>query len=244
MNIVGLLIGKKSSSGVPNKNISMVLGRRLCEYPLMAAQASNKIGRIFVSTDSDVIAETAASYGAELIERPEYLADPGTLTEDVLSHAYNVIVNERNVKVDLFVLLYSNGGFVSTELLDDAISKLIDNPEYDSCVGVVDADMFTPIRAKKIDADGSLVPFVDLDVFGDMTSNRDSVGTVHFIDLSLQIIKPHCFARMDGNQRPFLWLGQKILPYEKDFGGDLDATWQYPVLEAWLKSNVLADEAD
>ena len=39
---------------------------------------------------------------------------------------------------------------------------------------------------------------------------------------------------MDGNQKPFMWLGKKILPYKKDFGGDIDAEWQYPVLESWL----------
>ena len=59
-----------------------------------------------------------------------------------------------------------------------------------------------------------------------------------FIDLSLQVIRPHCFDTMDGNQKPFMWLGKKIMPFLKDFGGDLDATWQYSVLESWLKENV------
>jgi CMP-N-acetylneuraminic acid synthetase len=238
MNIVALMIGKKSSSGVPNKNISMVLGHRLCEYPLMAASASKYVKKIFVSTDSPVIAEVGRTYGAEIIDRPKSLEDPETLTENVLSHAHEVITKEREVHVDYYVLLYSNGGFINTELLNDAIEKLIANPTFDSCVGAVSADMFTPIRAKKINADGELVPFADLDTFGDMTSNRDSAGSAYFIDLSLQVIKPECFARMDGSQRPFLWLGKKILPYEKPFGGDLDATWQYPVLESWLKENL------
>lgn len=237
MNVVGLMIGKKSSAGVPNKNISMVLGHRLCEYPLMAASGSKYINKVFVSTDSPIIAEAGRSHGAEIIDRPHSLEDPKTLTEDVLSHAYNVIVEERKEEVDFFVLLYSNGGFVNSELIDDAIERLVANPDFDSCVGTVSADMFTPIRAKRINDDGELVPFVDLDVFGQFTSNRDSAGNVFFIDMSLQVLKPECFARMDGNQEPFLWLGQKILPYEKAFGGDLDATWQYPVLEAWLKEN-------
>ena len=34
--------------------------------------------------------------------------------------------------------------------------------------------------------------------------------------------------------KPILWLGNKILAFEKDFGGDLDAYWQYSVLESWL----------
>ena len=42
---------------------------------------------------------------------------------------------------------------------------------------------------------------------------------------------------MNGNQRPFLWLGSKILPFVKEFGGDIDATWQLNLLEKWLKKN-------
>ena len=115
--------------------------------------------------------------------------------------------------------------------------KLENNPTFDSCVGVVNADMFTPIRAKRISAEDELKPFIDLKHFGEFTSNRDSAGNAYFIDMSLQIIKPHCFEEMEGNQPPFLWLGKKILAYEKDFGGDLDAYWQYSVLETWIKNN-------
>ena len=45
------------------------------------------------------------------------------------------------------------------------------------------------------------------------------------------------FKKMNGNQRPFLWLGNKILPFIKEFGGDIDATWQLNLLEKRLKDN-------
>ena len=238
MNIIGLMIGKKSSSGVPGKNISFVLNKRLCEYGLIAANKSKYIKKIYVSTDCPTISEVSKKYNANIISRPSSLHDPETLTEDVLSHAHKEILKrEKNQKIDLYVLLYANGAFINNELIDTAIEKIKEFKDFDSCVGVVEADMFTPIRAKKINENNELLPFVELSYFDKITSNRDSAGKVFFIDLSLQIIKPHCFEKMDGNQKPFLWLGKKILPLKKDFGGDLDATWQYPVLESWIKKN-------
>ena len=97
--------------------------------------------------------------------------------------------------------------------------------------------MFTPIRAKKIDKNNSVKPFTNLGNFKNITSNRDSAGRTYFMDLSLQILKPKCFEKMNGNQKPFLWLGNKILPFKKEFGGDVDANWQFILLENWLKKN-------
>ena len=236
MKVIGLMIGKKSSAGVPGKNISSVGGRKLCEYGLLAAKDSKYIKKIYVSTDCPIIKKTAIDYRLEIIDRPKRLHDPDTLTEDVLDHAHNII-KEKEGNFDYYVLLYANGGFINSKMLDDAIAKLNKNPSYDSCVGTISADMFTPIRAKRINSRNELVPFVDLKDFGDITSNRDSAGSAFFIDLSLQIIKPKCFEEMNGNQKPFLWLGNKILPFLKDFGGDLDALWQYPVLEKWVREN-------
>jgi len=97
--------------------------------------------------------------------------------------------------------------------------------------------MFTPIRAKKIDKNNSIRPFIKLKYFKNIISNRDSAGKAYFMDLSLQIIKPICFEKMNGNQKPFLWLGNKILPFEKEFGGDIDTIWQFALLKDWLEKN-------
>ena len=237
MNVVGLMIGKKNSSGVPGKNISNVLGKRLCEYPLIAAKGVSEISEIFISTNCKTIKKVGHDYGCTVIDRPKEHDDPDTLTEDVLFHAHQHINRVHKEKIDYYVLLYANGAFVNSKMIGSALQKLNKKPDYDSCVGAVNADMFTPIRAKKISKNDELKPFIDLKHFGEITSNRDSAGSAYFIDLSLQIIRPYCFDKMDGNQKPFLWLGNKILSYEKDFGGDLDAHWQYSVLESWLKTN-------
>ena len=43
--IIAILIGRRGSRGFPGKNIHKVLGRRLCEYPLLAAKKSKYIDK-------------------------------------------------------------------------------------------------------------------------------------------------------------------------------------------------------
>ncbi|MDP7196093.1 MAG: cytidylyltransferase, partial [SAR202 cluster bacterium] len=67
--ICAVMIGRVGSKGFPGKNIKLVLGRRLCEYPLIAAKKSKNIDKIFVSTDCPIINETAKKYDALIIKR-------------------------------------------------------------------------------------------------------------------------------------------------------------------------------
>lgn len=233
------MIGKRTSFGVPGKNIYRIHKKHLFEFPIISAKLSGMIDQLFISTDCPTIKKVSKKYKPNLITRPKKLQDPNTLTEDVLQHAHEEI--KKSVggidKIKYYVLLYANGGFLNSLLIKKAIKKLDQNKNYDSCVGVVSADMFTPIRAKKIDKKNSIKPFIKLSNFKNITSNRDSAGSAYFMDLSLQIIKPKCFEKMNGNQKPFLWLGNRILPYKKEFGGDIDANWQFTLLEKWLSKN-------
>ena len=56
--ICALMIGRSGSIGFPKKNIKKVLGRLLCEYPLIAAKKSKNIDKLFVSTDCPIIKKT------------------------------------------------------------------------------------------------------------------------------------------------------------------------------------------
>ena len=53
-----------------------MLGRPLVAYPLLAAQASVHVDRVFVSTDDPEIAAIGVAHGAEMIDRPPELCTP------------------------------------------------------------------------------------------------------------------------------------------------------------------------
>ena len=53
--IIALMIGRSGSQGFPGKNIKKLLGKSLCEFPLIACKKSIYVNKIFVSTDCAII---------------------------------------------------------------------------------------------------------------------------------------------------------------------------------------------
>lgn len=242
MKIVGLLIGKDKSMGVPGKNTRRILGRPMCEYGFMAARAA-KIDHLFVSTDSSDIADTGARYGAIHIDRPPELALPESLTEDVLLHAAEQIEAQLGEKPDVLALFFANNPAVDVELLNEGVSSLSADETLDSAFSVCRYDMFSPTRARRITGEGIIESFAPLDLFGsDISSIRSSQGGVFFCDLSVQVLRWRCFEKMDEGMQPFLWMGKKSKALMNDFGFDVDSEWQFKVIEYWLKERGFTDD--
>ena len=86
--ICALMIGRAGSVSLPGKNTLSVLGKKLCEYPLIAASKSKYVERIFVSTDCPIISKVAKNYDASIIARPTELANSEALGEHVFQHGY------------------------------------------------------------------------------------------------------------------------------------------------------------
>lgn len=233
---IALIIGKDKSMGVPGKNVREIVGRPAAEYAFIAAKYAG-CEPVFVSTDSARIADIGREYGAIHIQRPAHLAAPDSLTEDALLHAWEHIrAYVGGAKIDTISLLFCNNPAINVELLKQAIHT-VHVEEFDSCFSVVKYDMFSPARARKVNSTGEIQPFVDLKYLDNVSSIRDAQGSVYFCDLSIQVMKPCCFDEMDQGQLPFKWQGKKSKAIETDFGFDIDAEWQYVVIDYWLRKH-------
>jgi hypothetical protein len=235
--IVALLLGRKGSTGLPGKNLRPVLGRPLVAYPLMAAQASRYVERIYVSTDDPEIAALARDHDAEVIDRPPELCTPEALGEDAYKHGYEVIRDRVDEEIEMLALLFANAPTVSGELIDDGVEKLRADPTLDSAVTVSRYNMWSPLRARRLTEQGTLEPFVPFETFGDpatLNCDRDSQGDVFFADMGLSLVRPHCLERMEEGLLPQRWMGQRIAPIDSWGGCDVDYEWQLPGVEHWL----------
>jgi len=108
--ICALMIGRAGSKGFPNKNIADVLGKKLCEYPILAAKNSKNIDQIYISTDCPKIKQVGQRYNVNIIDRPKNLATSEALGEDVFRHGYLFIkdlLNSKSKKIEMMVLLLS-----------------------------------------------------------------------------------------------------------------------------------------
>lgn len=241
--ITALLMGRKGSKGFPDKNLYKVFGKPLAYYPMKAAIDCPEVDKVYISTDDKRLMALALENDVEVIERPAELCTDAALGEHVYVHAYNV-AKERNKdnKIELIVLLMCNAPTVLSKTISEGISVLKANPDYDSAVTVSRYNMWSPLRARRTDADGLLKPFVPFEAFGDpktLNCDRDSQGDVWFADMGASIVRPHCLERLEDGLLPQKWMGKKIYPLKQWGGLDVDYEWQIPHVEFWLKAHGL-----
>ena len=248
--IAALMIGRAGSTGFPGKNTHSVLGRPLAAYPLLAAQNSRNVDRIYVSTDCPRLANLGRQFGAELIERPARLATKEALGEHVFVHGYQEIVRRTAASGDsgleLVVLLFANAATVTGELIDEGIEALRADEALDSAVTVSAYNMWSPLRARRLAADGCLQPFVPLETFGDprtLNCDRDSQGNVYFADMGLSVVRPRCLENLEHGLLPQKWMGRRIHPIHSWGGCDIDYEWQVPMVEFWLRKHGFTEPA-
>ncbi len=238
--IVSAIMGRKGSKGFPGKNLYKVMGHPLAYYPIKAAKECPAIDKVYMSTDDEKLMKLASANGAEIIKRPPELCTGGALGEDVFAHAYKVIKEaNKGAKIEMVVLLMCNAPTVTSAVISEGIKVLKENPDYDSAVTVSRYNMWSPLRARKINKNGLLDPFVPFEAFGDpknLNCDRDSQGDVWFADMGASIIRPTCLEHMDKGLLPQKWMGRKIYPLKQTAGLDVDYEWQIPLVEYWLEN--------
>ena len=237
------MMGRAESTGFPGKNIKKVLGRRLFEYPLIASKKSRYVDKIFVSTDCPIIARISKKYGAIHIKRPRKLANSKALGEHVYEHGYNEIKRMLNLKeknIEFIILLMANAPTITNKLINKGINILRKNKNFDSAVTTSIYNMWSPLRARKIDDNNILKPFVPFKTFGNpktLNCDRDSQGNVYYADMSVSVVRPRCLEKLKDGLLPQKWMGKKIASIPSWGGCDVDYEWQLPMVEFWLKKN-------
>ena len=81
------VFARGGSKGLPGKNLLPINGVPLIGHSIEIAKKINQINKIFVSTDSEEIAEVGKLFGAEVIERPEDLASDTASEWEAWKHA-------------------------------------------------------------------------------------------------------------------------------------------------------------
>ncbi len=238
--VVALILGRKGSKGIKDKNTMDILGRPSYHYSFDAARQSKYITEIFVTSDHPVILNAAKKEKFHTINRPKYLCTDNALFEDALKHGYDEAKQILMKKPKYVVVLMCNSVTINSELIDKSIEKLKLSKEADSIVTVSKLNMYSPLRARKVNNNGFLDPFVPFDVFGDpskLNCDRGSQGDVFFADMSHSICKADCLENINEGLLPQKWMGQKILPMLNQNGCDIDEPFQIDMSIRWLQEN-------
>ena len=94
-----IIPARGGSKGIPKKNIVLINKIPLIAYSIFVARKSKKINNIYVSTDSEEIANIAEFFGAKIpFLRPKHLASDTSSDKEVFIHFYE---NAKKINLDL-----------------------------------------------------------------------------------------------------------------------------------------------
>ena len=144
---------------------------------------------------------------------------------------------EKKNKPKYIIVLMCNSVTINSELIDRGIELLDNNQIADSAVTVTVFNMYSPLRARKLNKDGFLEPFVPFEVFGNpktLNCDRDSQGDVYFADMSHTVCRAECIENINEGLLPQKWMGKRILPILNQNGCDIDEAWQIDMSIRWL----------
>jgi N-acylneuraminate cytidylyltransferase len=137
MNTVALIPLRGGSKSIPKKNIKALAGKPLSAWTLEAAAGAAQVDAVYVSTDSDQIADVVhgLALGVKVIMRPvEYATDEAS-TESVMLHFMS------QVDFDVLVTIQATSPLLTTRDLDQALVQFQDQ-QLDSMLSAVRTKRF------------------------------------------------------------------------------------------------------
>ncbi|MHC4063976.1 MAG: cytidylyltransferase domain-containing protein, partial [Planctomycetota bacterium] len=105
MYVLGLILARAGSKGLPDKCVRPLLGRPVIDYTFDHAQAAKSLDAIVLSSDSEAAQRLARGRGIAVVDRPAKLAGDTATVDDVARHALRALERTDGRTVDVIVLL-------------------------------------------------------------------------------------------------------------------------------------------
>ena len=120
---IAFIFGRGGSKGLKNKNLLTLGEKPLIAHGIDLAKEIKEIDKIFVSTDSDEIANIGMKYGAEIIKRPNELATDNSPEWLSWQHAIKFF-NKKYGKFNKFISLPPTAPLRSTDDVQRSLDAL------------------------------------------------------------------------------------------------------------------------
>ena len=229
--VLALIPARGGSKGIPRKNIIQIAGRPLIAFSVEQGLESKLITRVIVSTDDPEIAEIAREWGAEIpFMRPPEFAQDLSSDIDTFRHALLWLQENEQYIPDLVVHLRPTGPVRRVELIDKAISLMLQHPEADSLRSVC-WPIQTPYKMWRI-VDGYLELLLEVEGVPEAHSMpRQMLPEVFWQNGYVDIIRPRAILEQNSI------CGERILPFVvQEPLYEIDYPESIPVVEAALQS--------
>ena len=175
VRVLGLIPARGGSKRIYRKNIRPVAGHPLIEWTIRDALNSKLITDIYVSSDCNIILNTARGLGVNAIKRPKKLAGDYSQLEEVIQHALQTLGD-----YDYVVTMQPTTPFREPGILDIGIRQIIED-KSDSLIFVTELRRFIwsrdmkPINYNPTNRIRSQDKSWELVEYGDYICRRDTI---------------------------------------------------------------------
>jgi CMP-N-acetylneuraminic acid synthetase len=152
MNILGVIMARAGSEGLPNKHLLPLLGRAVISYTFDHALAARRLSGLVMSSDSPAILDLAAARGIRAVQRPPELATADASVQDVMLHAMRTLEARTDFRADGLVVLYGNVPVRGEGAIDRAI-ELLESTRCDSVRSFCPVGKWHPAWMSKLAGD-------------------------------------------------------------------------------------------
>lgn len=188
-SIVAIITARGGSKGLPRKNVLDLAGKPLIAHTIQAALESKIFDKVVVTTDDTEIKEVSLQYGAEVIERPEYLATDSASSLDVIVHALEALKENGKNQYTHFVLLQPTSPLRTATHIKEAWNKYL-KEDANSLVSVMEVEH--PPQKMLLEKNGEITP---LTKWEDLTKPRQSLPKAYLPNGAIYINKIEDFLK-------------------------------------------------
>jgi CMP-N,N'-diacetyllegionaminic acid synthase len=229
--VLALIPARGGSKSVPRKNIIPLLGKPMIAWAIEHALACEHITRVIVTTDDEVIAAVARSYGAEVpFMRPMELAQDLSVDIEFHRHAVEWLKQHENYVPDMVINLRPTPPSRQPTIIDRAIETFAAHPEVDALRSVHLAQQ-SPFKMWTIDEQGYMRPVAPLaGVAEPYNQPRQKLPLVYWQDGYIDITRPEVILGQHSTT------GRVILPFIiEEPAADIDYPDELGEAEAQLR---------
>jgi CMP-N-acetylneuraminic acid synthetase len=225
--VLGIVLARGGSKGVPRKNMCLVGGKPLLYWSFQAAKSSKLLTRTLFSTDDPEMATYARSEQVEVpFMRPVELATDSASAINVTLHALKWLEEQEGYRPDYVVLLQPTSPLRTAADIDACIQLAVER-SADGVVSVMHCPAH-PYLMRTIDDQEVLHPFINTPL---SAGQKQQLPTVYSLNGAVYV------ARRTVLQETRTWHPAGALAYvmPDERSLDVDTHWDLKLVDLVLR---------
>jgi len=219
---LAVILARGGSKRLLKKNLKNLNGKPLVAHTILSALKCKYLDEIIVSSDDKEILKVSKKYGANIMERPKYLANDKAKSFNTLKH-----VIENTSTFDYVILLQPTSPLRNEKHINDAIN-LLEKKNADAIISVCKVE-HKPLWSNVLPKNGSMKNFLNKKI---LKKRSQDLKNYYRLNGAIYICKINCFLK----EKSF-FLKNNIYAFEmlKEDSVDIDTEFDFKIAKALLK---------